>query len=160
MARIVRGVRLRVALNDDDDDDTHAISLARADLATTRRRERALESPNESSPSDDDEDEIRATLARAAEDARAMRDARDAYDDDREAVIATYRAETSCDRETASLACALVIHQRRIRDFTRGLEDMRAMGFDDEDGAASAALMRCDFDVRRAVETRLAASRT
>ena len=86
--------------------------------------------------------------------------ARDAYDDDREAVIATYRAETSCDRETASLACALVIHQRRIRDFTRGLEDMRAMGFDDEDGAASAALMRCDFDVRRAVETRLAASRT
>ena len=73
---------------------------------------------------------------------------------------ATYRAETSCDRETASLACALVIHQRRIRDFTRGLEDMRAMGFDDEDGAASAALMRCDFDVRRAVETHLAASRT
>ena len=162
MARVVRGVRLRVALDDDDDDDTHAISLARADLATTRRRERALESPNESSPSDDDEDEIRATLARAAEDARAraMRDARDAYDDDREAVIATYRAETSCDRETASLACALVIHQRRIREFTRGLEEMRAMGFNDEDGAASAALMRCDFDVRRAVETRLAASRT
>ncbi len=154
MARVVRGVRLRVALDDDDDDDTDAISLARADLATTRRRERALESPNESSPSDDDEDEIRATRS------RAMRDARDAYDDDREAVIATYRAETSCDRETASLACALVIHQRRIRDFTRGLEDMRAMGFDDEDGAASAALMRCDFDVRRAVETRLAASRT
>ena len=56
----------------------------------------------------------RDARARAAEDARAraMRDARDAYDDDREAVIATYRAETSCDRETASLACALVI----IRD--------------------------------------------
>ena len=60
MARIVRGVRLRVALNDDDNDDTHAISLARADLATTRRRERALEVllPHETPWSDDVGDDV------------------------------------------------------------------------------------------------------
>jgi len=164
MARVVRGVRLRVALDDDEeeDDSTDAVSLARADLAATRRASRALESPTESESARDDDDAIRATLARAADDARAraVNDLRDAYDDDREAVVATYRAETSCDRETASLACALGIHQRKIKNFTRALEEMRAMGFDDADGAASAALMRCDFDVRRAVEVCLAAPRT
>ena len=162
MARVVRGVRLRVALEEEEDDDADAVSLARADLAATLRRARALESPNESESARDDDEAIRATLARAADDARAraVNDARDAYDDDREAVVATYRAETSCDRETASLACALGIHQRKIKNFTRALEEMRAMGFDDADGVASVALMRCDFDVRRAVEVCLAAPRT
>ena len=163
MARVVRGVRLRVALDEGEDDTNDAVSLARADLAATLRRARALESPNESESARDDDDEaIRATLARAADDARAraVNDLKDAYDEDREAVIATYRAETSCDRETASLACALGVHQRKIKNFTRALEEMRAMGFDDADGVASVALMRCDFDVRRAVEVCLAAPRT
>jgi len=124
MARVFRGVRLRVALDEEEDDDADAVSLARDAQA------------------------------------HAVNDARDAYDDDREAVVATYRAETSCDRETASLACALGIHQRKIKNFTRALEEMRAMGFDDADGVASVALMRCDFDVRRAVEVCLAAPRT
>ena len=63
MARVFRGVRLRVALDEEEDDDADAVSLARADLAATLRRARALESPNESESARDDDEAIRATLA-------------------------------------------------------------------------------------------------
>ena len=74
----------------------------------------------------------------------------------REVDIASTRAEASCDRATAALACDLGSASgwdgRRRADFARGARELRVMGFDDDDGVASGALGACDLDVGRAVE--------
>lgn len=83
------------------------------------------------------------------------------WDESREVDIASTRAEASCDRGTAALACDLGSASgwdgARRAAFARGARELRVMGFDDVDGVASGALGACDLDVGRAVEACLSA---